>query len=562
MIKKLRVSFGNPALGTYSGLVSILEKEYIHGEIADKKSDFPHNGLGGESVTSCIAAMVRVPPDQVPEGILTLARAHRRFFRHVRIVTITSDGDEFVEQHSADNQQQLFQDTIETSNLASKLSMSYLILFELDSPEAAQIFVQDLHGKPYTSLQPEEKCEVFHVARAQGDDGLCIMSPFFAASYSDLRSSHEDSTDITTAALPSSPLSTSVGVNILGSPSSTSTMELQNCAVCLEVMNPSTESILTTVCNHSFHFDCLLRWQDSPCPVCRYDHSSLNETLSQCHICGTTYNNYVCLICGVVSCGGGVHNSLACLSSCSASDDDDDVLLSTTSSIHQPSGHARLHYEQTLHAYALETGTQHVWDFAGDGYVHRLIRNSGDGKLVEVNDPWNTNSHERTLSPGLSDAQEEHLMHRKLECSANQYYTLLKSQLEQQRIYYEGRLAEMRQEYEQKRKKSSAADLVIALKQERHQLEQRCLTLQRKNKKASEEVAFLKSMSESLLQNKSLMDQQITVAQKERAKAQEMIQSLLPPLESKVTTLMQQLDGFTLGSELEDTLGFKPKAKK
>jgi BRCA1-associated protein len=213
-------------------------------------------------------------------------------------------------------------------------------------------------------------------------------------------------------------------------------------------------------------------------------------------------------------------------------------------------GHVRLHFEQTLHAYALETRTQHVWDFAGDGYVHRLIRNSDDGKLVEVNDPWNTTSNERSLSPGLSDTQEEQFMHRKLESFANQYYTLLKSQLEQQRNYYEARLMELRRQHDQEAcKKLSAADLILAMKQERHQLEQRCLMLERKNKKALEEVAFLKSMSESLAQNKFLLDQKIKAAQKERADAQEMIQKLLPPLESKVELLMQQLDGVIIGSD-------------
>jgi BRCA1-associated protein len=34
--------------------------------------------------------------------------------------------------------------------------------------------------------------------------------------------------------------------------------------------------------------------------------------------------------------------------------------------------------------YALELETQRVWDYAGDGYVHRLIQNKADGKLVEL----------------------------------------------------------------------------------------------------------------------------------------------------------------------------------
>ncbi len=51
-------------------------------------------------------------------------------------------------------------------------------------------------------------------------------------------------------------------------------------------------------------------------------------------------------------------------------------------------------------------------------------------------------------------------MHRKLENFANQYYKSFKSESEQQRNYYEARLREMRQEYDQKCKKSSAADLI------------------------------------------------------------------------------------------------------
>ena len=27
---------------------------------------------------------------------------------------------------------------------------------------------------------------------------------------------------------------------------------------------------------------------------------------------------------------------------------------------------------------------QHVWDYIGDNYVHRLIQNKSDGKLVEL----------------------------------------------------------------------------------------------------------------------------------------------------------------------------------
>ena len=105
----------------------------------------------------------------------------------------------------------------------------------------------------------------------------------------------------------------------------------------------------------------------------------------------------------------------------------------------------------------------------GQGYVHRLIQNKEDGKIVEVNDPTNTTSQVRTLSPGLSDAQEGEVVHRKLEGYASQYYALLKSQLERQRIHYEGRLEEIRRDHRRRRGRgrSLATDHISALKQER-----------------------------------------------------------------------------------------------
>ena len=39
-------------------------------------------------------------------------------------------------------------------------------------------------------------------------------------------------------------------------------------------------------------------------------------------------------------------------------------------------GHALQHYEETLHAYALDTETQHVWDFAEGGVCAPSIEES------------------------------------------------------------------------------------------------------------------------------------------------------------------------------------------
>ena len=57
---------------------------------------------------------------------------------------------------------------------------------------------------------------------------------------------------------------------------------------------------------------------------------------------------WVCLICGFTGCG------------------------------RSNQAHIYSHYESSLHTYALNTSTKQVWDFAGDGFVHRLILNNSD----------------------------------------------------------------------------------------------------------------------------------------------------------------------------------------
>lgn len=49
-------------------------------------------------------------------------------------------------------------------------------------------------------------------------------------------------------------------------------------------------------------------------------------------------------------------------------------------------GHAYNHFQHTQHTYSMELGTNRVWDYASDNYVHRLIQNKTDGKLVQLDE--------------------------------------------------------------------------------------------------------------------------------------------------------------------------------
>ncbi len=104
--------------------------------------------------------------------------------------------------------------------------------------------------------------------------------------------------------------------------------------------------------------------------------------------------------------------------------------------------HAYEHYTQTTHLYALELETQRVWDYAGDGYVHRLIQNRADGKLVELPSASAMTPSFTALATGPSQGRAgptpaDSLAAEKVEAIGIEYSYLLTSQLDSQRAYYE-----------------------------------------------------------------------------------------------------------------------------
>lgn len=124
----------------------------------------------------------------------------------------------------------------------------------------------------------------------------------------------------------------------------------------------------------------------------------------------------------------------------------------------------------------MEVDTQRVWDYAGDNYVHRLIQTKAGGKLVELPSAstmaasmperlWNAHypigtGRGRTwqeLSPstgGSADATnsqmlasvDEMQLQNKLEALDAEYSSLILSQLDSQRVYYEAKMTKMQEE--------------------------------------------------------------------------------------------------------------------
>ena len=53
----------------------------------------------------------------------------------------------------------------------------------------------------------------------------------------------------------------------------------------------------------------------------------------------------------------------------------------------------------------MQLGSNRVWDYTGDNYVHRLVQNKTDGKLVEVDERGNIVQEDKMDSLALEVSQ-------------------------------------------------------------------------------------------------------------------------------------------------------------
>ncbi|GFR48929.1 hypothetical protein Agub_g10934, partial [Astrephomene gubernaculifera] len=220
-----------------------------------------------------------------------------------------------------------------------------MVVMHLESPQAAEELYNDLNGRPFSSLEPDVVCRLVFVRQVE------VTSGGGGASGALLLGGSVDGKGVTGAAADApttaaaAAAATTATAAVAHSPSAPppGQTELPTCPVCLERLDEHVSGIVTTVCNHMFHSECLQKWADTSCPVCRYCVQGAAST-SRCGVCGTAVDLWICLICGHVGCG------------------------------RYRAGHAADHWRTSGHCYALELETQRVWDYVGDNYVHRLIQ--------------------------------------------------------------------------------------------------------------------------------------------------------------------------------------------
>ncbi|KAG6034228.1 hypothetical protein E4U41_006631 [Claviceps citrina] len=349
----------------------------------------------------------------------------------------------------------------------------YLALLNFRDSKVAKKWKREFDGKVFNSVEPQ-LCHVVFVK------SITFETP-----------AQNHGLDHSTTAQPSS-LSTVSNSLRPFPPPTRNLIELPTCPVCLERMD-ETNGLMTVPCSHVFHCTCLQNWKGAACPVCRYTNTLDTEgskddgnnphlqpfgsSISNlCSVCDCTDDLWICLICGYVGCG------------------------------RYKGGHAKEHWKDTAHSFALELETQHVWDYAGDMWVHRLIRDKGDGKVVELPGRSTQNSH----APG-----EDVVPRAKLDNIGLEYTHLITSQLESQRAYYEeliskavdkaARAAEAAESMAAA--SSSAAEKLRDLEERFRVLASETVPhlekdLERERKKASRGEALARTMSEALQEEK------------------------------------------------------------
>lgn len=282
---------------------------------------------------------------------------------------------------------------------------TYMVLMKFRDRKAADVWRKEFDGKGFGPMREEAVCHVTYIK------SITIETP------SPPTASSSKATPQLNSLKPFPPPTPDL-------------VELPTCTVCLERMD-ETSGLITIPCQHVFHCTCLQSWRGSGCPVCRatnpspisadsndpYSHPFGYGVSNMCGRCNTTDDLWICLICGNVGCG------------------------------RYKGAHAKEHWKETAHCFSLELETQHVWDYAGDMWVHRLIREKGEGKVVEFpstnmatrngNGHGDGNGNGDDNGNGPVDLDMDVVPRAKLDSIGMEYTHLLTSQLESQRIYFE-----------------------------------------------------------------------------------------------------------------------------
>lgn len=252
----------------------------------------------------------------------------------------------------------------------------YMVLIKFRRPEHAVHFVKHFNGRPFNSVDPETAhCVLVSDIILKGQSSTAEDFPSL------LDQDHGNVQRSSTTKKPLAPMTASL-------------TELPTCVVCLERMDSAVTGLLTILCEHTFHCDCISKWVDkqSTCPVCRFSIAKdmMQNPAKVCSACPSDKSLWMCLICGNCACG------------------------------RYESQHAIAHFNRSRHSFAMDLDSGRIWDYSSDSYVHRLVQDKLDAKPDKAKlSSWDT-------TDGSAQGEE--------------FEELLMTQLESQRMFYEGQL--------------------------------------------------------------------------------------------------------------------------
>lgn len=243
-------------------------------------------------------------------------------------------------------------------------------------------------------------------------------------------------------------------------------------------------------------------------------------------------NLWICLICGNIGCG------------------------------RQGRAHAKGHYELTNHLYAMELETQRVWDYAGDNYVHRLIQNKADGKLVELPSAGNMDGQSTGRGgSGQGPGEDDNLKAEKVEIMAMQYSQILQRALDDQRDSYEEQTKDLKRklddtqrkleilsnEFDQRvreereiydRRQKEDEEKRVQLEKEHQKSERKSERMTELSRKLDKELREERAVSEGLMKNLGKMKERMEASEKEK----EEMSSKISELEDQMRDVMFYLE--------------------
>lgn len=232
--------------------------------------------------------------------------------------------------------------------------------------------------------------------------------------------------------------------------------ELPQCPICIERLEEPVEGLnltATILCNHTFHANCLVPWDDNSCPTCRCISTPVSELEN------TLDNNLTRSYADISkkSPQKVVDSRIRChqcererklkrqrnQKSKSKNDNNDIVQLNESKSEltlaeefdqlrpkslqiclicghigcnFYEEKHAEKHYQETGHTYAMDLadGTK-VWDYASQKFVHRLLtaydESAGDNstaKIVEIDPIMPVCHDDSSCSPNRNNTNNNH----------------------------------------------------------------------------------------------------------------------------------------------------------